>query len=81
MTKLNRLEKFLRSGSGATPRQITGMFGLQNPHGAIHSLRSAGVCVYANPVTLTNGTKTTRYVIGAPTRDMIKLAHSAGLFA
>lgn len=81
MTKLNRLEKFLRSGSGVTPRQITGMFGLQNPTAAIHSLRSAGVCVYANPVTLGNGTKTTRYAIGKPTRNMIKLAHSAGLFA
>ena len=40
MTKLARLEAYLKSGSTATPRQITGMFGLQNPTAAIHALRA-----------------------------------------
>lgn len=80
MTKLSRLEAYLNSGSTATPRQITGMFGLQNPTAAIHALRSRGVCVYANPATLTTGERTTRYQVGKPTRTMIRTAHALGLF-
>lgn len=81
MTKLSRLEAYLKSGSTATPRQITGMFGLQNPTAAIHSLRSQGVCVYSNAATLKNGERTVKYAIGRPTKTMIKLAQAAGLFA
>ena len=81
MTKLERLENYLNSGSTATPRQIKGMFGLANPTAAIHALRSKGVCVYANAATLTNGERTTKYAVGRPTRAMIQAAHSLGLFA
>lgn len=80
MTKLSRLEAYLKSGSTATPRQISGMFGLQNPTAAIHALRSKGVCVYANEATLTNGERTTKYRIGRPTRKMVQVAHALGLF-
>ena len=81
MSKLSRLEKYLKSGSTATPRQISGMFGLQNPTSAIHALRSKGVCVYANKATLSNGEPTIKYSIGTPTKKMIQIAHSFGLFA
>jgi hypothetical protein len=75
MTKLSRLEAYLKSGATATPRQITGMFGLQNP------LRSQGVCVYANAATLTTGERTVKYTVGKPTKKMIQVAHALGLFA
>lgn len=81
MSKLSRLEKYLKSGSAATPRQITGMFGLQNPSAAIHELRSQGVCVYCNTSTLSNGSRTVKYTIGRPTRKMIAMAHALGMFA
>ena len=81
MSKLSRLEKYLKSGSTATPRQISGMFGLQNPTSAIHALRSKGVCVYANKATLSSGEPTVKYSIGTPTKKMIQIAHSLGLFA
>jgi hypothetical protein len=81
MTKLSRLEKYLKSGSSATPRQISGMFGLQNPTAAIHNLRSKGLCVYTNKVTLTTGEPTVKYSIGAPTKKMVRIAHALGLFA
>lgn len=81
MTKLSRLEKYLKSGATATPRQITGMFGLQNPTSAIHSLRSKGVCVYANKATLSTGETTIKYSIGTPTKKMIQMAHALGMFA
>jgi len=81
MSKLARLEKYLNSGSTATPRQITGMFGIANPTAAIHALRSKGVCVYANQSTLSTGERTIKYAVGRPTKTMIKVAHSLGLFA
>lgn len=81
MTKLSRLEAYLNSGSTATPRQITGMFGLQNPTAAIHALRSKGVCVYANEATLTTGERTIKYAVGKPTKKMVQVAHALGLFA
>ena len=81
MTKLDRLEKYLTAGSTATPKQIQNMFGLQNPTAAIHALRSNGVCVYANPTTLSNGTKTTKYRVGTPTRAMVSALHALGAFA
>lgn len=81
MTKLSRLEAYLKSGATATPRQITGMFGLQNPTAAIHTLRSQGVCVYANRATLKNGTTTVKYSIGRPTKKMVQIAHMLGMFA
>lgn len=81
MTKLSRLEAYLKSGSTATPRQITGMFGLQNPTAAIHALRSKGVCVYANEATLTTGERTIKYAVGKPTKKMVQVAHALGLFA
>lgn len=80
MTKLSRLESYLKSGATATPRQITGMFGLQNPTAAIHALRSQGVCVYANQATLATGERTVKYKVGKPTKNMIKVAHALGLF-
>lgn len=80
MTKLSRLEAYLKSGATATPRQITGMFGLQNPTSAIHTLRSKGVCIYANEATLKNGTRAVKYKVGQPSKSMVKIAHAMGMF-
>ena len=80
MTKIERLKAFLASGATATPKQITGMFGLVNPTAAVHQLRSEGVCVYANKVTLKDGTATTKYRVGMPSARMVKAAHALGLF-
>lgn len=81
MSKLNSLSSYLQSGNTATPKQITSMFGLKNPTAAIHALRANGVCVYGNPATLYDGTRTTKYKVGSPTKAMISAAHALGLFA
>lgn len=81
MTKLSRLENYLKSGSTATPLQINKMFGLVNHTSAIHALRSKGLCVYANSTTLSTGQPTVRYSIGKPTKKMIRIAHALGVFA
>lgn len=80
MTKIDRLKAFLQSGSTATSKQITGMFGIANPTAAVHSLRSQGVCVYANKTTLRDGTETTKYRIGSPSAKIVQAAHAAGAF-
>lgn len=80
MTKLNKLEKYLKSGASATPRQITGMFNIANPSAAIHQLRSNGLCVYTNRATLRNGTQTVKYNVGKPTKKMVQALHALGFF-
>lgn len=81
MTKLSRLESYLKSGATATPRQISGMFGLQNPTAAVHALRSRGVCVYANDATLKSGERTVKYKLGVPSKRIVQIAHALGYFA
>lgn len=80
MTKIDRLNTYLSTGATVTAKQITSMFGIANPTAAIHSLRSQGVCVYGNKVTLHDGSPSTKYRVGVPTKKMIKAAHEAGLF-
>lgn len=80
MTKLAKLETYLNAGNEVTAKQITSMFGLQNPTAAIHALRTSGVCVYANKATLANGTETTKYRVGRPTRAMIAALARSGAF-
>lgn len=80
MTKLNKLENYLARGCEATPTQIKKMFGISNPSAAIHTLRSRGLCVFANEATLKSGEKTTKYRVGVPTRSMVRTLHSLGYF-
>jgi len=54
---------------------------LQNPTAAVHALRSKGVCVYANTAKLATGERTTKYRVGNPSKRMVQLAHTFGLFA
>lgn len=80
MSKLAKLQNYLQSGNSVTPKQITSMFGLKNPTAAVHALRTSGVCVYGNPATLYDGTITTKYRVGTPTKAMIAAAARAGAF-
>jgi hypothetical protein len=76
MSRQEKLLKYLETGAAVTPRQIAGSFGLKNPHGAIHELRSKGNCIYTNSATLSDGSKTTKYRIGKPSRRMVALANA-----
>jgi hypothetical protein len=74
MSKQAKLLNYLSTGASVTARQITGSFGLKNPHEAIRSLRSQGHCVYSNKSVLADGTETTKYRIGRPSKRMVALA-------
>lgn len=76
MSKQAKLLSFLKSGRDVTAKQISGSFGLKNPHDAIHQLRSQGYCVYGNKTTLADGTETTKYRLGQPTRRMVAIANA-----
>jgi len=80
MTKIERLNAYLSTGATVTAKQIGSMFGIANPTAAVHALRSQGVCVYGNKVTLHDGTPSTKYRVGAPSKKMIQAAHSVGAF-
>jgi predicted transcriptional regulator len=76
MSKQAKLLNYLSTGAEVTARQIAGSFGLKNPHDAIHQLRNQGYCVYGNKATLADGTETTKYRIGKPSRKMVAIANS-----
>lgn len=79
MSKQAKLLNHLTTGGEVTARQITGSFGLRNPHEAIRQLRIQGHCIYSNRKSMSDGTVATKYRIGAPSKRMVALAnHVAG---
>jgi hypothetical protein len=76
MSKQEMLLKHLSNGKALTPKQISASFGLKNPHRAIHALRAQGNCIYTNSATLSNGSKTTKYRLGKPSRRMVAIANA-----
>ena len=76
MSKQAKLLSYLYTGKEVTARQISGSFGLKNPHGAIYSLREQGHCIYSNKAKLADGTETTKYRVGRPSRRMIAAANA-----
>jgi len=75
MSKQAKLLNYLSTGAEVTARQISGSFGLKNPHGAIHELRNQGHCIYSNKAKLADGSETVKYRIGRPTKRMIAIAN------
>lgn len=76
MSRQAKLLNYLESGAEVTARQISGSFGLKNPHRAIHALREQGNCIYANSAKLSDGTVTTKYRIGKPSKRMVRIANA-----
>ena len=64
----------LNEGKEFTAKQITAYFGIAHPASAVRRLRELGHCVYSNPVTLSNGTASTRYRVGSASRRMVAIA-------
>jgi hypothetical protein len=78
MSKQEKLLNYLYTGAEVTARQISGSFGLKNPHDAIYQLRNQGHCIYSNKATLSDGTETTKYRVGRPSRRMVAIANAVG---
>ncbi len=78
MSKQAKLLTHLYRGNEVTARQIAGSFGLSNPHDAIYQLRNQGHCIYSNKAKLADGTVTTKYRVGRPTKRMVAIASAFG---
>lgn len=76
MTKQALLLKHLQQGKEFTAKQIAASFGIAHPASAIRSLRESGYAVYSNKVTLSDGTESTKYRLGKPSRKMVQIANA-----
>lgn len=74
MNKQSKLLAALKSGNTFTAKQISASFGLKDPVASVRNLRDQGHCIYGNEATLHDGTKTTKYRLGTPTKSMVALA-------
>ena len=54
------------------------LFGVQNVSARIEELRKEGHCIYTNSVTKGDGSKTSVYRLGKPTKSMVRAALQAG---
>jgi len=75
MSKQAKLLNYLTRGNQVTARQISGSFGLSNPHDAIYQLRNQGHCIYGNKAKLADGSETVKYRIGRPTKRMVAIVN------
>jgi len=75
MSKQEKLLNNLKAGAELTAKQIKGSFGIAHPASAIRNLREKGFCVYSNAAKLADGTKTTKYRLGVPSKRMVRLAN------
>ena len=76
MSKQDLLLKNLNAGKQFTAKQISASFGIAHPASAIRNLREQGYCVYSNKAVLSDGTETTKYRMGRPTRKMVAVANA-----
>lgn len=63
MSRTAKLLAQLESGKAVTAKQISGWYGLKNPHDAIYQLRNSGFNIKGNRATLSDGTSTMRYTL------------------
>lgn len=76
MSQTAKVLRHLLNGNTVTAAEIQGKFGLANPTEAIRQLRMKGYAVYGNKTKLWDGTPTTKYRIGKPSRKMVALAYA-----
>jgi hypothetical protein len=76
-TKTQRFLAGLQTGRDFTEGQIRSQFGIANPSATASALRFQGHAVYANRVTLSNGTKAVTYRLGTPSRAVVAAGYRA----
>lgn len=76
MSKQNILLNNFKIGKEFTAKQIKGFFQIAHPASAIRNLRQQGYAVYSNSAKLQDGTLTTKYRLGNPSKRMVRIANS-----
>lgn len=77
MTKQEQLLTALKKGEQLTAKQMKQRFGIANPTATVSDLRYSGFAVYANRVSTKNGTVTTKYRLGRPSREIVAAGYRA----
>ena len=77
VSRKQRLLEAFQAGEQLTAAQISSRFGLANPTATVSDLRYEGFAIYADPATLSDGTETTRYRLGTPSRELIAAGYRA----
>ena len=77
MTQTARVLRHLLKGNTVTSAELAGKFGCGNPTEVVRQLRVKGYAVYSNKTTLHDGTPTTKYRLGSPSRAMVAAAYAA----
>lgn len=77
MTKTAKVLRHLLKGNTLTAAEIGGKFGVGNPTELVRQLRLKGYAVYSNSVTLWDGTPSTKYRLGRPSKAMVAAAYAA----
>ena len=67
--------RHLLKGNTITAAEIAGKFGAGNATEIVRQLRMKGYAVYSNKTELWDGTPTTKYRIGTPSRAMVAAAY------
>ena len=76
MSMTAKLARHLLKGNQVTTAEIEGKFGFADGHSAVRDLRKQGYAVYGNKKTLWDGSVTTKYRIGTPSRAMVAAAYA-----
>ena len=76
-SKTYKLFQALNRGEQLTEAQIAQRFGLKNPRASVSDIRFHGFAVYANEHVDTKGRRTTKYVMGKPSRKLVAAGYRA----
>lgn len=69
---LNSFVSYLSNGNTVTSRQARVLFKVENVADLAYRARNAGISVYTNRATLSDGTKTFTYRLGNPSNQFEK---------
>jgi hypothetical protein len=79
MSAIESMYNFLANNEQVTARQARTMFKVSNVADLVYRLRNEGVAVYTNRVTLSDGSRSYAYRIGAPSEAFVKNLESRHL--
>ena len=76
MTHVAKVLRHLLKGNTVTAAELAGKFGCGNPTEVVRQLRAKGYPVYGNKTSLADGTPTTKYRLGSPSKAMVAAAYA-----
>ena len=76
-TKTYMLFKALQAGLRINATQAENLYGIKNIRAEVTRIRQNGFAVYSKTYMSGNGVKTTEYVMGTPSQEIVALGYKA----